>query len=505
MKFKKVLSVLLAVSAVAGTVVSMSGCSGNSEDGIVLTWKMPGPGKQKDADKVWAEFNEQLKTYEGFEDVTVNFEIYDASDYSQKFLNAQIKGGAMDIIQTYTLDFVKEARNGTFAPLNEYLDDEMKETKEELPEFIFKYGEVDGSIYGITNYQMCPNMYALNINKELADKYLDIAKIKELLSKKEFDEALFDELEPLLEGAKANGELDKGFNPLFSYMFASRLYDDLGKMFCIETYGEDTEVNLFFETKENKAVYDRMHEWFEKGYIRKDVLSVDDLKKDNDKKGGHLMWIANNYKGNEVVTNAETGTTSYVLYLSPNPVVPVSNAAGALAISANSQNKELAAKLINLMNCERGKDLYNLLVWGLEGEHYNKVSEDKIETIGYTGQGTSSAPYGLWKWVVGNTKYAYDTQADAEGYKTFVFEDFNEGENTVISRAIGFKPDFTAYESNVHQISSIDSEYTKPLMYGAVENYESVYAEFMDKLKSCKSDEIEKEIEKQLKEYLSAE
>lgn len=500
---KKVLTVTLA----AAMLISVCGCGGgkntNENGEVVLTWTMPGPGKQMDADKVWAEFNKQLKTYEGFENVTVNFDISDAGDYSQKFLMAQTGGEDMDIIQTYTLDFVKEARNGTFAPLDEYLDDEMKETKEELPEFIFKYGEVDGEVYGITNYQMCPNMYSLNINKALADKYLDINKIKELLAKKEFDTALFDALEPLLEGAKQNGELGKGFNPLFSYMFASRLYDNLTGMFCIDTYGESTDVKLFFETEENKKVYDKMNEWFTKGYIRKDVLSVDDLKKDNDKKDGHIMWIANNYKGSEVVANAETGTENYVLYLSPNPVVPVSNAAGALAISANSENKEVAAKLINLMNCERGKDLYNLLVWGLEGEHYNKVSDDKIETLDYTGQGTSSAPYGLWKWVIGNTKYAYDTQADAEGYKSFVFDEFNEGENTVISRAIGFKADLTDYESNIQQISSIDSEYTKPLMYGAVENYEKVYAEFMDKLKSCKSDEICKELQTQLEEFLS--
>ncbi len=501
---KKVLTMTLA----AAMLCAAAGCGGSSvnENGeTVLTWTMPGPGKQPDADKVWAEFNNQLKTYEGFENVTVNFDVVDASEYSQKFLMAQTGGDVMDIIQTYTLDFVKESRNGSFAPLDEYLDDEMKETKEELPEFIFKYGEVDGAVYGITNYQMCPNMYALNINKELADKYLDMAKVKDLLAKKEFDVALFDELEKLLEGAKADGVLDKGFNPLFSYMFASRLYDDIGKMFCIETYGDSTDVKLFFETEENKKVYDKMNEWFAKGYIRKDVLSVDDLKKDNDKAGGHIMWIANNYKGEEVVTGTESGIESYVIYLSPNPVIPVSNAAGALAISANSENKELAAKLINLMNCERGKDLYNLLVWGFEGEHYNKVSEDRIETIDYTGQGTSSAPYGLWKWVVGNTKYAYNTQADDENYKTFVFDEFNEGENTVVSRAIGFKADFSEFESNVQQISSIDSEYTKPLMYGAVEDYESVYAEFMDKLKACKSDEICRGIQSQLEEYLSAE
>ena len=494
----------MLVTALAGGI---AGCGGNNQSNtdeeVVITWKMPGPSGQADAEKVWAEFNKKLKEFEGLENVTVKFDVTDASDYSQKFLMSQTGGDDMDIIQTYTLKFVEEVRNGSFAPLDEYLDDELKETKEELPEFIFKYGEVDGQIYGITNYQMCPNMYALNIDKELADKYLDINAVKELLAKPEFDEKIFDVLEPLLAGAQANGELGKGFNPHCSYMFASRLYDNIRNMFCIETYGDDNEVKMFFETPENKKVYDRMHDWFQKGYIRKDVLSVDNLTKQNGIEGGHIMWIANNYKGQDVVETKD-GKERYVLYLSPNPLVPMNNAAGAIAISANSKHKEIAAKIINLMNCERGKDLYNLLVWGLEGEHYTKTGEDRIETIGYTGQGTSSAPYGLWKWVVGNTENAYMTQSDSEDYKEFVFDRFNEGEDTLVSRAIGFYPDLTDYQSQLAQLSSVDGEYTKPLMYGAVENYETVYAEFMDKIKKCNSDEIRDEIQRQLDEFMAA-
>ena len=168
------------------------------------------------------------------------------------------------------------------------------------------------------------------------------------------------------------------------------------------------------------------------------------------------------------------------------------------------ENKETAAKIINLMNTEKGKDLYNMLVWGIEGEHYTVTGADRIETIGYTGQGTTSAPYGLWKWVVGNTKNAYMTQSDSEEYKEFVFERFNEGEDTLVSRAIGFSPDLTEYQSQLAQLSSVDGEYTKPLMYGAVANYESVYAEFMDKIKKCESDKIRDEIQKQLDEFMAS-
>ncbi len=500
---KKILSMVLA----AAMLIGVSGCGGDgvktNENGeIVVHWTMPGPGKQQDADKVWAAFNEKLKTYEGFENVKVEFDVVDAGDYAQKFLMAQTGGEALDIVQTYTLKFVEEVRNGSFAPLDEYLEDELKETKEELPEFIFKYGEVDGSVYGITNYQMCPNMYALNINKELADKYLNIDEIKALLAKPEFDEKIFDALEPLLAAAKENGELRKGYNPHCSYMFASRLYDNIRNMFCIETYGDTNEVKMFFETEENKKIYDKMHEWFEKGYIRKDVLSADNLNKENGTANGHIMWIANNYKGYE--EGEADGGAYYILYLSPNPLVPMNNAAGALAISSKSENKKTAAKIINLMNTEKGKDLYNMLVWGIEGEHYTVTGDDRIETIGYTGQGTSSAPYGLWKWVVGNTKNAYMTQSDSEDYKEFVFERFNEGEDTLVSRAIGFSPDLTEYQSQLAQLSSVDGEYTKPLMYGAVANYESVYAEFMDKIKKCESDKIRDEIQKQLDEFMAS-
>ena len=62
------------------------------------------------------------------------------------------------------------------------------------------------------------------------------------------------------------------------------------------------------------------------------------------------------------------------------------------AISINSAHPERAMKLIELMNTEKGKGhLYNLLVYGIEGEHYTKVNDNEIQPIGYTSP-TSDSP-----------------------------------------------------------------------------------------------------------------
>lgn len=502
---KRVISMVLT-GVLAGTALCSctQGEQKSNNEEVVLNWIMPGPGVQQDSELVWEEFNKQLKTYEGLENVSVNFNVINASDYSQKFLMAQTSGDAMDIIQTYTLDFVKEARNGSFASVDEYFKDELKETKEELPDFIMKYGEVDGKVYSITNYQMCPGMWALNIKKEVADKYLDINRVKEILSEPGYSEELFNILEEFLKSAKDNGELGVGFRPNWSKMLGIRGYDNILADIGVNVYSDKPEVKMIFDIPEYKNIYERMSKWFKSGYIRKDILSVSDMDAEVNKTDGYIMYIANTYDGEEIRPNAKTGQEFYSIYIESHPIIPTRNSAGSLAISVGSKNKSEAARVINLMNTKKGKDLYNLLVYGIEGIHYNKVSEDRIETIGYTRQGTSSSPYGLWKWIVGNTKNAYETQADKEGYKDFMFNDFNEGEDTVQSPCLGFKADTTLLETDISQMNTIIKEYSDPLSFGVSEDYEAVYNEYMAKLKSCNGEKVRDEIQKQLDEFLSS-
>ncbi len=498
---KKVVTMLLSAAMLVGIA---GGCGSEKKkrdgEGVTLRWVMPGPGKQSDSDAVWAEFNKRLKTYDGLENVSVDFEVIPASDYSQKFLLMQTGSDDLDIVQTYTLDFAKEARNESFAPMNELIEKNAPDLKKELPEFVLDYGIVDGEIYQIPNYQMIPGLFTLRVNKELADKYMDINELRETMKEYGSSQKSLDIIEAFLAKAKENGELGKGFGPGYASILVSGNYDSIINGFGYNKTDDTNKIVGIHREEEMKKFYDRMHDFFQKGYIRKDILSATDVNKEDGKKDGQIVYFHNGYNGEETDITSN-GDEVYVIYANPNPYVGTINAAGGLAIADKSENKETAIKVIELMNTQKGKELYNLLVWGIEGKNYNKIGGDRIETVGYEGQGTANAPYGLWKWVVGNTKNAYLTQKDLDNYKTFVFDELNEGENTRYSNIIGFKPDVSKIEVKTSQLSACIKEYHNPLCYGALDNYENVYNEFMEKLNACGADEIITELQKQVDEF----
>ena len=94
----------------------------------------------------------------------------------------------------------------------------------------------------------------------------------------------------------------------------------------------------------------------------------------------------------EIDSKKAAGSTAYVKIPFENKhYIPYAASASNTAISINSKHPERAMQLIGLMNTEKGKDLYNLLVFGIEGEHYTKVNDKEIQPIGYTSQPTSEA------------------------------------------------------------------------------------------------------------------
>ncbi|MNI76196.1 hypothetical protein D3C73_1324090 [compost metagenome] len=153
------------------------------------------------------------------------------------------------------------------------------------------------------------------------------------------------------------------------------------------------------------------------------------------------------------------------------------------------------------MSTAKGKDLYNLLVWGLEGTHYKKTTDTRIETIGYAGQGTADAKYGLYKWAMGNVANSFETQADAEGYIK-LFQEVNN--KAIKSPVLGFKPNPETVKTQIAQVQAVVKEYALGLRSGALPDYEHRYKEFIDKMKKAGSDKVIVEYQKQLDEYVKS-
>ena len=142
-----------------------------------------------------------------------------------------------------------------------------------------------------------------------------------------------------------------------------------------------------------------------------------------------------------------------------------------------------------------------MLVYGLEGEHYTKIGEDRIETP--TGaQATSSDKYGLWAWIVGNISFAYDLQTTQEGYKEWVFDEVNQSEWR--SKLLGFTLDTSNISTELAQITAMEAEFWEPLKTGAVENWEETFNEWEEKFEAAGGLEVQEEIQKQVDEFLAS-
>ncbi len=178
-----------------------------------------------------------------------------------------------------------------------------------------------------------------------------------------------------------------------------------------------------------------------------------------------------------------------------------------MAIPVNSECPDVAAMLINLMSSKKGTDLYNLMVYGIEGVHYTVDKElengDKVITPkDYPEEGNSSSAYGLAKWIVGNAKNAYITSNQPENFKEVIYEHMNEGELTVVSPLMGFALDSTSIDTKLGQIKAIAKEYGDPIGSGAVDT-EALLKEMTTKYKQSGIDEVIAEIQGQVDSFLA--
>ena len=493
---KSIIAVIMAVCM----LISISGCGNNAStnkggETVVLKYVMAGPGMQEDSKLVWDEFNNKLKSY--LPDVKIEFEVFSLSDYKQQFMLMQTSREKMDIVNTYGLTFSDEVKKGTFIELDSLLNQYGTDLNKELPEWLWNFSKVDGKIYSIPTYQMMCVMYGLKMFKDQSENYADVAALTNVIQENStFGKEYYDLMEDYLKKLKDNGEIALGYQ---TGMFITKGFESILDYFVIRTDDENCKVEHFFKTEEAEMYFDRMADWYKKGYIRTDSLSANDGDKVTGKKTGFSVWTAQmGFKQAEQDLD-NYGEDIINIPFDNNYYIPMNNAAGGTAIMANSANSEAAMKFLNLLQSEKGKELYNMLVFGMEGTHYTKTADDKILTQ-YNGQPKSSDRYGLYKWIVGNTEIAYDTQSDLEGYKEWIFQDINTSDNR--SKLIGFVVDTSNISSKLAQVSAVKDEFRASLASGSLPNHREVYAQFVDKLEKAGALDIIDELQKQVDEFL---
>ena len=527
---KKLLALILAVIMVLGLVACVqdtpnpsdtqgtnpSGSTGTADstggteapkDPVTLEWWYRGNGPQEDTEKVEAAFNELLKTYPGMEHVTVNFNCYDAANYAQAVTLAQSSNQTIDILNTVGLNFATEVQNGTYLPLDDLLSDTMKA---ELPEWLWDLGSIDGKVYIVPNYQRAANMNYMIVPKAYMDKYGDLAEFKKLLNSGKWTVEEFAALQEKFVKAVQAGEGATHYavpigHSMINANYMMGWHDSIFGNY-ISPEASDTVVHKYM-TEDAKKGFEIAARWYEEGLIHPEANSI----KYADFTGKNLLndvsfcyYFVNGAGPEEEIAathSAQYGFDVYAIALSDHYFIKNSWGAGGNGVYAKSENPEEAMRLIELLNTEEGQKLYNMVVYGLEGEHWEWVDDTHIKTLEYSGtQGGSDTTYAAMKWIIGNTFYAYLNQGCIDGENEIALKIGEEGTPSNLAGFIPVTKDLVDYNT---QVNAVTTEYASTLESGVMgADWEDTYNAFVEKMKNAGDSKIVESLQNQMNTFL---
>lgn len=471
--------------------VAAPGASGQKEELKPVTLKYYFYGATKPGDQaVYAEMNKRIKDKIN---ATVEFiKIPNNGDYTQKMtimVNAQEEFDLAFTSPNY-LNYYDHAAKGSFVDITALLPKYAPKTYAQFKPEIWEAARVNGKIYASINQQIFARQSGVSLSKQMADKYgfdpKGVTKLSDLI--------------PFLEKVKAGEPADKTDqlynaqikNQTFSYLYPYYEWETIGGT-DVPGVAKSVEASPMvfneYDTPEFKEFIMTNKTLQEKGLIAKDALTrpTFDSTKYVASPQATLM------PGIEQTLKTTYKADQYVVPFG-KPILTTPNAIATMtAVSSTSKNPERALMFLELLNTD--KELYNMMVWGLEGEDYKKTGENRIESL--PGAKYGPAP----GWMFGNqfNSFVTGTQPDDVWEKT---KQLNE--SATVSKLFGFNFSPDKVKTEIANCSAIINEYKANFnsgMYGA--DTEKKHAEFVAKLKTAGIDKVLAEKQKQVDAFIA--
>ena len=515
---KRFLALALSLIMLLGMFAGCTSQQGSGEvidghEAVTIHFYTFGFAGQQDADMVYAEVNKLIQ--EIYPWITVEFHISNSADYVTHLTLAQVSEDPIDLISTFKFNYHDEISKGSYMDITDY-EDQFPALWSALPEWTADYTTVNGRRYGFINYQALNAMnYASGISKEYADHFgLDVEALEAAIASEEFlSQAYYDEVLKFMEGVQATGQkvaiLPCDASHALGLGVAVRGYEQIAGPLWIEYNDEECKLVNIFETDAAKRYLKNIYEWNEKGLIPKGfyekAYSVTDLVKDP--VSGSLLFnmsLTNYAYNSPQLQNVRAGWEAYFFPTNKSAedyYISSTNAAGMMAVSATSKHPEDALRVLELLYTNA--ELENMLVYGLEGEHYITNEDGTITTLDYEGgQAQGDARYGMHKWAIGNSSLAKINQSFDQGYWDWSFVDLPQ--NGQRSNLMGFSLDTSSFTNELAQITAITTEYANILTQVGSKNWEADLQAYLDKLDAAGVDSVMDKIQTQIDNFLAS-
>ena len=479
-----------------------------------------GAGKQANSDKVWAAFNEQLQQY--VPNTTVEFIDVSFDEYSEKFSQVLASGEGVDLAWTgWLINKPQNIADGNLMPLDDLLATYGQGIVDVLGENVVEiHRNADGNIYYLPSWQgLCGERRGWLVVTEIAelagDTWIEdteaaLNKWRNNYSGIEDFQAVLDQATKYLAAAKEAGKLGAGINTgrAFGWSMYNGMYSflgvggaEIGITYCDGTFTVKDGV-----AGEHYKLYAKtMADWYKEGYIRSDIMSVDTSTLTTPKNGEitdtTYVFSCDPYltEADQEAAIADAGMDMTYLPIEENAYL-ILGGDTSYAIPYCADEPERAMMVLNAIYSQ--PDLYNTLIYGIEGEDYTKNADGTITTSYVGASPTADDSYGIQRWIIGSCKNALINNGTDPNYYT----DLEALEETArVNPFLNFTFDRTNVEGICASILNVYYEYGPQIDNGvAGDNWEELYNNYMAARKDAGIEELVTEFQNQLNAYIEA-
>ena len=480
-----------------------------------------GAGKQANSDKVWAAFNEQLQQY--VPNTTVEFIDVSFDEYSEKFSQVLASGEGVDLAWTgWLINKPQNIADGNLMPLDDLLAEYGQGIVDILGENVVEIhrNAADGKLYYLPSWQgLCGERRGWLVVTEIAelagDTWIEdteaaLNKWRNNYSGIEDFQAVLDQATKYLAAAKEAGKLGAGINTgrAFGWSMYNGMYSflgvggaEIGITYCDGTFTVKDGV-----AGEHYKLYAKtMADWYKEGYIRSDIMSVDTSTLTTPKNGEitdtTYVFSCDPYltEADQEAAIADAGMDMTYLPIEENAYL-ILGGDTSYAIPYCADEPERAMMVLNAIYSQ--PDLYNTLIYGIEGEDYTKNADGTITTSYVGASPTADDSYGIQRWIIGSCKNALINNGTDPNY----YADLEALEATAqVNPFLNFTFDRTNVEGICASILNVYYEYGPQIDNGvAGDNWEELYNNYMAARKDAGIEELVTEFQNQINAYIQA-
>ncbi|WP_138750779.1 ABC transporter substrate-binding protein [Paenibacillus sinopodophylli] len=410
--------------------------------------------------------------------------------YVQQMNLMNSSGEKLDMYIALGPAYNMDVASGKYIELDGLLEKYGQDLKSQFDPAYLTSARINEKLYGVPALKdYTTGVPGVAMRKDLVEKYkIDLASIQSL-----------DDLDQVFKTIKDNEPnitpLGIGLSgPMYQYVWYDKLGDSFG---VLPNYDNGLKVENLYESQEYTDTLNTLHRWFKAGYINKDAATNMNNPGDMIKANKTFAFFMGNkpdaLEGNirsigkdlvfAPVKQGDYSTTSDILF-------------AMWGISANSANPERTMMFMNLLYSD--PTIANLMLYGVEGKHYVKVSSTSIDYP--SGINAATVGYTNYFWVVGNPFITFTFEGQPVDHWVQIKQ---TNTDAIKSKALGFSFNSDPVKTEITALNNVLTQFAKILESGTVAPADKI-EEFNTKLKAAGIEKVIAEKQKQLDEWAAS-